>query len=460
MLNLETFKAYWDKAFPDVSIRRSHFLLAVSGGVDSIVLAHLMHEVKAECTVAHVNFQLRGEESLRDELFVENFAMHLQMPFKVYHSETKAYADSNKMGIQQAAREIRYEWFSNLLLELTIQENESDKPKQVILLTAHHEDDNVETILMQLFRGTGLHGLTGIPTRRNDNLNLARPLLSFSKSEILAYANANGLSFVEDSSNEKNDYTRNLIRNTLLPEIAAVFPMVSKNIITTSKRLKESEQIVTEAINSFWNKGLKNKKGILTIPISYWNKVIGNDTYTYALITKYGFSQNQIEEIYKLLIAKQGAFITSATHKLIKWADQILIVNSINEKEYFPINEEILELGFLKTLNGSLNFEIISNIPTFEINPNPKFAFLDADKIQWPLLIRTAEMNDYFYPLGLRKKKKLNHFLASLKLSPPDKSKISVIYSGEKLVWVVGHRIDDRFKITNNTKKVLKISYQ
>ena len=483
MLNIQTFKAYWDKAFPDVSIRRSYFLLAVSGGVDSIVLAHLMHELKAECTVVHVNFQLRGSESIRDEKFVENYASHLQMPFKVYHSDTKQYAENNKMGIQQAAREIRYIWFETLMKEIEKKEKEAEhdekasnsnpkrNPKPVVLLTAHHENDNVETILMQLFRGTGLHGLTGIPARRNDSLNLARPLLPFSKNEIMEYAIANELSYVEDSSNEKNDYTRNLIRNLLLPEIAGVFPMVSKNIITTSKRLKESEQIVNDAVNSFWKKGMKIKKGILTIPVAYWKKVIDNDTYTYLLIIKYGFSQNQIEEIYKLLNAKKGAFITSVTHQFIKWNDQILIVNKVANKEYIPIAENIFHnIDFstnggvknakIKTSNGSLSFEYFTNDTTLIIDANSKFAYLDADKIEWPLLYRTWDMTDYFYPLGMGKKKKLNHFLSSLKLNPADKSIISVIYSGEKLAWVVGHRIDDRFKITNNTKKVLKISWQ
>lgn len=250
MLNIESFKAYWDKQFPDVRLRRSHFLLAVSGGVDSIVLAHLMHAVKASCTIAHVNFQLRGDESLRDEKFVESFASQYQIPFKVYHSNTNQYADEHKIGIQQAAREIRYSWFAELMKEISSKMN----PKPVVLLTAHHENDNVETILMQLFRGTGIHGLTGIPARRNDELNLARPLLAFSKAEIMDYANANALSYVEDSSNDKDDYTRNFIRNTLLPQMATIFPKVSENIIATSNRIKEAEQIVINTVDTFGKK--------------------------------------------------------------------------------------------------------------------------------------------------------------------------------------------------------------
>ena len=493
MLNIETFKAYWDKQFPDVRLRRSHFLLAVSGGVDSVVLAHLMHAVKAKCTIAHVNFQLRGEESSRDEKFVESFAAQYQIPFKVYHSDTNEYAQAHKMAIQQAAREIRYTWFETLMKEIDKKEKQAEpdeiaansnhnsnsnpnpnpkpNPKPVVLLTAHHENDNVETILMQLFRGTGIHGLTGIPVRRNDQLNLARPLLSFTKAEIIEYAQSNGLSYVEDSSNEKDDYTRNFIRNTLLPQMETIFPTVSENIIATSKRIKEAENIVNNAVAAFWKKGLKIKKGILTIPVDYWKKVIDNDTYTYLLIINYGFSQNQIEEVYKLLNAKQGAQIVSASHQFIKWNDEILIINKVTKKEYIPIAENIFlsndmssksgqEKAIIQTSNGSLSFEYLTNDASFKIEANTKFAYLDADKIEWPLLFRTWEMTDYFYPLGMRKKKKLNHFLSALKLNPADKSKIAVIYSGEQLIWVVGHRIDDRFKITNSTQKVLKIIWQ
>ncbi|MEN9381254.1 MAG: hypothetical protein RI940_135 [Bacteroidota bacterium] len=483
MLHIETFKAYWDKQFPDVRLRRSHFLLAVSGGVDSIVLAHLMHAVKAKCTIAHVNFQLRGAESVRDEKFVESFAAQYQIPYKVFHSDTNEYAQKHKIAIQQAAREIRYTWFEALMkeidkkeLEMGLEEqnnasNPKPNPKPVVLLTAHHENDNVETILMQLFRGTGIHGLTGIPARRNDQLNLARPLLAFSKAEIIEYAQLNGLSYVEDSSNEKDDYTRNFIRNTLLPQMGTIFPKVSENIISTSKHIKEAEQIVNSAVAAFWKKGLKIKKGILTLPVAYWNKVINNDTYTYLLIIKYGFTQNQIEEVYKLLNAKQGAHIDSASHQLIKWNDEILIVHKVAEKEYIPITENsflnndlsntgVGEKAKIHTLHGSLSFEYLTNDPTLNMEANTKFAYLDADKIEWPLLFRTWELTDYFYPLGLRKKKKLNHFLSSLKLNPADKSKISVLYAGDRLIWVVGHRIDDRFKITNSTQKVLKIIWQ
>lgn len=457
MLTLETFKQNWDKQFPDISLRNTHFLIAVSGGVDSVVLAHLMHTVKANSTIAHVNFQLRGAESVRDENFVRDLATQLNISIKVHACETAKYAETYKMGIQQAAREIRYAWFGALMQEIALKE------KQVVLLTAHHANDQVETVLMQLFRGTGIHGLTGIPARRNDALNMARPLLNFSKEDIKTYAAANGLGYVEDSSNEKDDYTRNFIRNKLIPQLAEIYPMVNDNILDTIHRVKEAEQIVIDTVATFWKKGFKIKKGIPYIPIAYWNKVKGNATYTWGLVKQYGFKPQQIEEIYKILDANKGAYIASATHRLINWGDIIQIVSNESTKEYLTIHEVSQTI---QTQYGALSFEFIdnssdasgSNAPA--IDKDPKFAYLDASKIEWPILFRSLEPTDYFYPLGLGKKKKLNQFLGNLKLSPAVKSKITVLTTGDRIAWVVGTRIDDRFKVKPSTQTILKITFQ
>jgi tRNA(Ile)-lysidine synthase len=456
MLNLETFKANWDKQFPDINLHKTHFIIAVSGGVDSVVLAHLLHAIKSNCTIAHVNFQLRGAESVRDENFVRDFSSKLKMPIEIHTCETAKYAETYKMGIQQAAREIRYAWFGALTENLAKKES-----TPVLLLTAHHADDQVETVLMQLFRGTGIHGLTGIPARRKDVLNIARPLLIFSKAEIKSYATANGISYVEDSSNEKNDYTRNLIRNQLLPQVATIYPMVQENILATSERLKEAEEIVTITVEAFWKKGLKIKKGIPSIPISYWRKVNGNATYTWGLIKQYGFKPQQIEEIYKILEASKGAFIASSSHKFINWEGDIQIVSNELDKEYLTIPETVI--SHLNTINlkyGVLKFELLDNNEDLFIDKDPKFAYLDAAKIDWPLLYRSWESTDYFYPLGLRKKKKLNHFLGNLKLSPKHKERITVLSVSSRICWVVGKRIDDRFKISPSTKKLLKITWE
>ncbi len=482
MLTLETFKLEWDKQFPDVRLRRSHFVLAVSGGVDSIVLVHLMHCLNAKCTLAHVNFQLRGDESKRDEQFVRDFATQFNIPFQVQVVETEKYAATYKMGIQEAAREIRYAWFGALIKEITTAENDrgqTDKlnaltaqPKPVVLLTAHHANDQAETILMHLFRGTGLQGLTGIPIRRKDLLNMARPLLNFTKDEIKAYATSNGLSYVEDSSNEKDDYSRNYIRNTILPQVKQIYPHVHENILATSQRVKEAEQIVTKTVNSFWQKGVKVKKGIRSVSIAHWQKVMGNATYTWGLIKPYGFNPTQINEVHKILTASNGAYIASETHQFMKWEGQIQILDKEEAGEFLVIDKPANEIAtghhlqnqmetfIVETKYGKLHFEFIEKIEFEKISKQSNTAYLDAGKLTWPLLFRTWALSDYFYPLGLGKKKKLNHFLSGLKLSPVQKSRTALLCTGDKIGWVVGKRMDDRFKIKSGTPLTIKISWQ
>ena len=448
MLTLETFTQHWEKKFPALPLNKTAFIVAISGGVDSIVLAYLMHQAGANISMAHANFQLRGEESTRDENFVKAFAEKYTIPLALNKFETAAYAVAYKMGIQEAAREMRYAWFSTLL---------SDQANtKKVLLTAHHADDQVETVFMQLARGTGLHGLTGIPERREDALSIARPLLSFSKEAIIEFAKLNGLDFVEDSSNSKDDYTRNLFRHKIVPTIQEIIPNMTQNVLDTIQRLKESETIVEATVADFWKKGLRVQKGILTIPVKHWKKVNHNFTYTWGLIKNYGFKPQQISEVHKLLVANNGAYIATPSHRFIKFNESIQIIDNNTEKEHIVIH---VADGDLQVNEGVLHFEMKTALNLGAIKKEPNYAYLDADKLEWPLLFRTWQPTDYFYPLGLRKKKKLNHFLGGLKLSPAAKQKTAVLTMGDKLLWVVGQRIDDRFKITDQTKNVLEVTW-
>ena len=453
MLTLETFKAYWDQQFPLLRLKRSHFLLAVSGGVDSVVLAHLMHTIGAKCTIAHVNFQLRGSESVRDETFVRQLGLKLNFPVEVHTLDTLQYATQYKMGIQAAAREIRYAWFGALLQKM-------EQP--TFLLTAHHADDQVETVLMQLFRGTGLHGLTGMSPLRDDALALARPLLSFSKEQIIQYAQTHGLNYVEDSSNSKDDYTRNLIRNQLIPQIEKVYSNAAENILNTVERIKEAELIVQNTVKEYWKKGTKIHKGIPHIGLRHFKAVFNNDTYLWGLLQGYGFRPTQIAEVKKLVDANNGAYIATTTHRFIKYNESIQLVANSSTKEHLiiPIAE-----GTMQIQGGQIQFETLLATEVGELNKESRYAYLDADLVFGKdsitsLLYRTWQPTDYFYPLGLRKKKKLNQFLGNLKLSPAVKEKVGVLTVGDKIVWIVGYRIDDRFKITPQTKRVLKITFQ
>jgi tRNA(Ile)-lysidine synthase len=459
LLDLEQFKSHWANTFPGIATHNTHFIIAVSGGVDSIVLATLMQQMGAKCSIAHANFQLRGDESNRDERFVQAFATKMDMPFLTKRFDTLAFAEQYKMGIQQAAREIRYAWFESLIKEMDLQSK-----TKIVLLTAHHADDQVETVLMQFFRGTGLHGLTGIPAIRThqqnplatDHIDLIRPLLPFSKVNIKDFAKSNALDFVEDSSNLKNDYTRNLIRNQLIPQMETIYPNVNQQVLDTISRLKEAEAIVDATVAAYWKKHIRFPKGIPTIELTSWNQLKGNATYIWGLLQAYGFKATQLKEIHKIAGASKGAFIASSSHRLIKWDNQIQIVSNQEDKVYETISKD---QQVVDTLFGKLQLEWIDNMEALNVDTSATMAYLDAEQLSWPLLNRSWVATDYFYPLGLRKKKKLNHFLGSLKLSPAIKSKTTVLCSDSKIAWVVGQRIDDRFKITPNTKSVVKITF-
>jgi tRNA(Ile)-lysidine synthase len=388
---------------------------------------------------------------------VQAFATKMDMPFLTKRSDTLAFAEQYKMGIQQAAREIRYAWFESLIKEMSPSSN-------IVLLTAHHADDQVETVLMQFFRGTGLHGLTGIPAMRThqqnplgtDHIDLIRPLLPFSKANIKDFAKLNGLHYVEDSSNVKNDYTRNLIRNQLIPQMETIYPNVNQQVLDTISRLKEAEAIVAATVAAYWKKHISFPKGIPTIEVSKWNQLKGNATYIWGLVQAYGFKATQLKEIHKIAGAAKGAFIASSSHRLIKWDNQIQIVSNQEDKVYETVSKDQMVVD---TLYGKLQLEWIDNMEALKVDTSATMAYLDADLLDWPLLNRSWVATDYFYPLGLRKKKKLNHFLGSLKLSPAIKSKTTVLCSDKKIAWVVGQRIDDRFKITPQTKSVIKITF-
>jgi tRNA(Ile)-lysidine synthase len=363
----------------------------------------------------------------------------------VHAFDTQQYATTYKMGIQEAAREIRYAWFESIIKTF-------EQP--AFLLTAHHADDQVETILMQLFRGTGLHGMTGMAPLRVDALALARPLLAFTKEEIKSYALEHHLQYVEDSSNAKDDYTRNLIRHQVLPTVTKVYPQVTQNILATIERVKEAEHIVNQTVQDFWKLGSKKYKGIEGIKIAHWLKVAHLETYTWGLIKPLGFRPQQITEVHKLLHASTGAYIVSDTHKLCKYKDLIQVVPLQSNKEHQLIYGE----GILQATHFSLQVEVLSREALGEIPYDKKVACVDADKIDWPLLLRSWQATDYFYPLGANKKKKLNQFLGAAQLSPAEKEKTTIVASGDSIVWIVGQRMDHRFRITDATKNVLKLT--
>jgi tRNA(Ile)-lysidine synthase len=422
---------------------KDKLLLAVSGGVDSVVLCELCKQAGYDFIIVHCNFQLRGAESHRDEQFVRNLGIQYKVYACVREFDTVKYAAENKLSIQEAAREIRY-WYFDLL----IKDNLGD-----YLLTAHHADDNIETLLMNFFRGTGLQGLKGIPVK---NGYIRRPLLSFSKEELIAFAKENKLDWVEDSSNESSKYTRNFFRNEIIPAISKVYPQVSENLQDNINRFKEIEKLYKLSAGELKKKICKQKGNEVHIPVK---QLMGfkSKALIYEIISSYGFHEKQVVEIEKLAESESGKYIQSPgnNYRMIRHRDWFIIspVQAI-EAENIVIEESDKEIIFSL---GKLSIERTLNLKPQTLNDRVS---LDAKEISFPLLLRKWKQGDYFYPLGMKKKKKLSRFFIDQKLSKTEKEKVWVIESNQRIIWVAGYRIDERFKVTEKTKQVFQITLQ
>jgi len=427
---------------------KDKLLLAVSGGIDSVVLCELCKRAGYNFVIAHCNFQLRGEESDRDELFVRQLAKKYGVEAEVKKFDTDKFAAENKLSTQEAARELRYSWFKELI-------NQSSDTPINIVLTAHHADDNNETLLMNFFRGTGLHGLTGIPPSIN---YIRRPLLSFFKAELLDFAQENKLEFVEDSSNQSSKYTRNFFRNEIIPAISKVYPQVKDNLQDNINRFKEIESLYQFSVGELKKNLCKQKGKEVHIPVKQL-MAYNNRALIYEIISAYGFNEKQVDEVIKLAESDSGKYIQSPTadYRIIKHRHWF-IISPVVAIESGNIIIEAGEKEIVFSL-GTLHIETTLNLISPKARQTSNEAvLLDAKEIQFPLLLRKRKTSDYFYPLGMKKKKKLNRFLIDLKLSAPEKEKVWVIESNQRIIWVVGYRIDERFKITENTKTAFQLT--
>jgi tRNA(Ile)-lysidine synthase len=446
-MNLNTqFKTHWQKQFPNWNPDNIHLLLAVSGGVDSVVLFDLIKRAGFSFSIAHCNFQLRGSESVRDEFFVSSLKGATEIFVKKF--ATSDYAIEHKIAIQEAARKLRYDWFADLIDEL-----HTKIDKQILLVTAHHGDDNIETVLMNFFRGTGILGMRGILPFQSER-SLIRPLLIFRKEQLIAYANENHLQFVEDVSNESDKYTRNFFRNQLIPQIQSIFPEAEKNILGNIERLNEVANIYQEAIVGKLNKLCEQRGAEVHIPILKLKQESALNTIVWELSKNFGFSAAQTSEIIKLLDADNGAHVSSLTHRVIRNRKWLIIA----EKEKLNAQIHVIEADETKLSFslGTLHLTQLVNAD-YSINPDPAIVLIDQNKIQFPLLLRKPKSGDYFYPLGMQKKKKISRFLIDLKLSKTQKENCWVIESNKKIVWVVGYRIDDRFKLQLKAANIFKV---
>lgn len=407
-------------------------ILGISGGADSVCLMHILLALNYSFELAHCNFNLRAEESDADEVFVKELAKKYQLEIHIKQFDTLEYASKNKISTQMAARDLRYAWFDDLL----------NKTNSKYIAIAHHENDDVETFFINLVRGSGLTGLLGIKEKNNA---VVRPLLSVSRLDIEQYLNEKGLLFRQDSSNASLKYLRNKIRHELMPLLTEMNPSIQDTIKGEIKILEGVSQIYTTKTEEIRKELMQEKNGIVKFKISDLLALNSLQNYLYELLNPYGFVT--IDAIAKTLQGQSGKQFFSATHQLVVDRKYILISPVKIENEVFVITEKTVDL----LIPLSLKFKITADK---NIVLDSAIAKLDFEKLKFPLTLRKWQEGDKFMPLGMKKFKKLSDFFIDNKFSILDKQEQWLLCSGDDIVWVVGCRIDERYKLETDTKKV------
>jgi tRNA(Ile)-lysidine synthase len=419
-------------------LKEKKLLLATSGGIDSMVLLHLCHQLEFDIRVAHCNFQLRGDESDDEEDFVKSQTEKLQIPIFIKKFDTKSFAEKEKLSIQVEARNLRYDWFNTLLIN-----NDHD-----YILTAHHLDDSLETFLINFIRGSGLDGLTGIPQQ---NGTIVRPLLPFSRTEIEIFAKENNVEWREDSSNASDNYLRNKLRHDVIPILKELNPSLLHSFENTISNLQQAKSLVDDASRIVYRKVVTDINFQKRINLTELIQLPNYHSYLYQWLAPLGFSD--WDSINDLVVAQSGKQVFSETHVVLKDRNELILFPKQNEIEpsNFLISKDQREIKF------PLNISFF-NVDDISVNTTNTI-FVDEDKLQFPLIIRKWQEGDWFYPLGMNGKKKLSKFFKDEKFSLLDKSSTWLLCSENQIVWVIGKRVDERFKVTEETTKILKINY-
>jgi tRNA(Ile)-lysidine synthase len=433
---LQKFKEHIQLNFPFLKDKK--LLIAISGGLDSVVLTQLFSELNFDISLAHCNFQLRGKESNLDEEFVKLLSQKMSNQIFTIKFNTKEFSKNQKLSTQIAARELRYNWFQEL-----IEQHNFD-----FVLTAHHADDNLETFLINLTRGTGLDGFTGIP---KINGNIVRPLLAFSREEISTYAKANNIEWREDASNASTKYIRNKIRHQIVPVLKEINPNLLETFSKTAKNLQESKQIIEDRIADISTKVIETENEILKINIEEINQLSNPKAYLHQLLRSYNFTE--WDDVYSLLSAQSGKQVFSKTHRLLK-DRALLLLSRKNEdenqhEEIYFVAENDQEIS-----NPiSLTFKDVDEKST----ENKQTIYIDKKMLKYPLIVRKWRNGDYLYPLGMQGKKKLSKYFKDEKFSLLEKENTWLLCNAEnEIIWVINHRQDKRFVNDHNLKISVK----
>ena len=413
---------YIDKE--DLFSSDSKILVALSGGADSVALLCILHAAGYHCEAAHCNFHLRGEESNRDEQFVRQLCRKYEIRLHTVDFDTTRYAAEKHISIEMAARELRYNWFEEIRNEC-----QAD-----VIAVAHHQDDSVETILLNLIRGTGIIGLLGIRPR---NGAIVRPLLCINREEILHYLQSIGQDYVTDSTNLEDEYTRNKIRLNLLPLMQTMNPSVKNSLIETSNYLND--------ISVIYNRYTEEAKArIVTtegIRIHELLKEPAPEALLFELLHPLGFNSAQIRDIANSLHGQPGKQFNSKEWRVIK-DRELLLLESIR-----PGNRERLPFQIIK--------EEKEYTSDFQIPREKGIACFDADKLNGEIHYRKWQPGDTFIPFGMKGKKKISDYLTDRKFSISQKERQWVLCCGERIAWLIGERTDNRFRIDETTKRVV-----
>lgn len=432
---LEKFKIHIAQNFP--SLKNGKLFLAVSGGLDSMVLLHLFRQLEYDIAVLHCNFQLRGIESFQDQIFVQEYSIKNSIPFFYTQFDTENFAKDYKLSIQVAARELRYSWFYEQLEEQNYD----------FILTAHHADDNLETFLINLSRATGLDGLIGIP-EQNDKI--IRPLLVFNRLEIENYANENQIKWREDSSNASDKYVRNKIRHQLVPILKEIHPNFLASFQKTQQYLQQANEMIDDAASILFSQVVEEKGDTFYFNVKKLSKLPNYKSYLYHWLKDFGFSA--WEDIYNLVDGQSGKQVFSNEFRLLK-DRKYLILSSL-------IQEDTIDEYFIEKNQSEVKIPLklaICKVSDISLASNT-IIFVNEDLLVFPLVLRKWKTGDFFQPFGMNgKEKKISKLFKDEKLSLLDKENTWLLCSNNQIVWVTGIRQDERYRIEKTTTNILKI---
>ena len=416
-------------------------LLAVSGGIDSMVMTHLFMESEYEIGIAHCNFSLRASESDLDEEMVSKFAAENRFEFFTTRFDTKTYARENGLSVQMAARELRYTWFEKVRKEHSFDS----------IAIAHNLNDNIETLMINLIRGTGVAGLTGMKPSSD---KIIRPLLFATRQDIIYYCNRNKIMYREDLSNADTKYLRNKIRHLILPLLKEINPSVESTLNETAERFRGINEIVTAYIKEIREKVSVQKNEYTTFNVNFLKSYINNKVILFELFKPFGISDVSLDDLMNIIEGKTGGLLITGSHRIVKNRKEILILSIKDVADGIRL---IINLQNLEKIPEIGSFRSVRLTEEFEIPDSPLIACIDLDKLSFPLILRKWNAGDHFYPFGMNHRKKLSDHFVDKKYSIFDKENALIIESDGKIACILGDRIDNRFRITDSSKNALII---